>query len=31
MKTNVVMISKDRDLFGVTIKQDTKNVFHVVD
>ena len=24
MKTNVVMISKDRDLFGVTIKQDTK-------
>ena len=27
MKTNVVMISKDRDLFGVTIKQDTKTSF----
>lgn len=27
MKTNVIMISKDRDLFGVTIKQDTKTSF----
>lgn len=27
MKTNVTMVSKDRDLFGVTIKQDTKTSF----
>lgn len=27
MKTNVTMISKDRVLFGVTIRQDTKNQF----
>lgn len=27
MKTNVTMVSKDRELFGVTIKQDTKTSF----
>ena len=27
MKTNVTMKSKDRELFGVVIKQDTKNSF----
>ena len=27
MKTNVTMESKDRELFGVTIRQDTKNQF----
>lgn len=25
MKTNVTMVSKDRELFGVIIKQDTKH------
>lgn len=27
MKTNVIMQSKDRELFGITIKQETKNGF----
>lgn len=27
MKTNVTMVSKDRELFGVIIKQDTKTSF----
>ena len=27
MKTNVTMMSNDRKLFGVTIRQDTKNQF----
>ena len=27
MKSNVTMLSKDRVLFGVTIRQDTKNGF----
>lgn len=27
MKTNVTMVSNDRKLFGVTIRQDTKNQF----
>lgn len=27
MKSNVTMVSKDRELFGVTIRQDTKNGF----
>ena len=27
MKTNVIMKSKDRELFGIVIKQETKNNF----
>lgn len=30
MKTNVTMVSKDRELFGVIIKQDTKTSFNVL-